>query len=286
LRSDHFLAREIVRAAREKSLDLEEPLSFVPLEGLGVIAQTGTGEVIAGNRRLMSRSGLPLPTELEKRAGLFEAAGSTVLFFAWGGAVRGFLVFGDRIRNGAKEVISRLREQGMEVRIVSGDSEETTRAVARELGVDRFTGQALPAEKVHIIGEAQAQGRRVAMVGDGINDAAALARSDLGITLGSGANLIRECSDAAIFGDDLPKIPELLDLSRFSFKIIKQNLFFAFVYNLLGIPLAVSGLLNPLIAAFAMFASSATVICNTFRITKFTTPGIKPPAASSSVATK
>ena len=274
LRSDHFLAREVVRAAREKSLELEEPLTVEPLEGLGVIALTGTGQVIAGNRRLMSRSGLPLSSELEQRASVFEAAGATVLFFAWNGEVRGFLVFGDRIRNGAKEVISRLQEQGLEVRIVSGDSQETTRAVARELGVDRFTGQALPVEKVQIIGKAQDQGHRVAMVGDGINDAAALARSDLGITLGSGANLIRECSDASIFGDDLLKIPELLDLSRFSFKIIKQNLFFAFVYNLLGIPLAVSGLLNPLIAAFAMFASSATVISNTFRITRFTASAI------------
>jgi len=107
------------------------------------------------------------------------------------------------------------------------------------------------------------------MAGDGINDAAALARSDIGITLGAGANLIRECSDAAVLGDDLLKISELLDLSRFSFKITRQNLFFSFFYNLFGIPLAAAGILNPLIAAFAMFLSSVTVICNSSRISRF-----------------
>ena len=130
--------------------------------------------------------------------------------------------------------------------------------------------KSVPQDKARIIKDFQAQGKRVAMVGDGINDAAALAASDLGITLGAGANLIRECSDAAILGNDLQKVLDLLGLSGFSLKIIKQNLFFSFFYNAFAIPLAAAGVLNPLIAAFAMFLSSVTVICNTSRISRFT----------------
>jgi heavy metal translocating P-type ATPase len=270
VKSDHFLAREIVKAARQKSMELEEVLSFEPMEGLGIIALTRSGEVIAGARRLMLNYGLEFSDELRDRANAFETDGSTVVFFAWSGSVRGFFVFGDRLRDNAPEIVSRLRAEGVSVWIVSGDSEETTRALALRSGADNYAGQRRPQDKVEIIKDFQAQGKRVAMVGDGINDAAALAASDLGITLGAGANLIRECSDAAILGDDLLKISGLLGLSRFSFKIIKQNLFFSFFYNALGIPLAAAGILNPLIAAFAMFVSSLTVICNTLRISRFT----------------
>ncbi len=270
VKSDHFLAREIVKAARLRSMELEEVVSFEAREGLGIIALTRSGEVIAGSRPLMLNCGLEFSGELRDRARALEAAGSTIVFFAWNGAVRGFFGFGDHLRDNAPEIVSRLRAEGISVWIVSGDSEETTRRLALQAGADNFAGQRLPQDKVRIIEDLQAQGKRVAMAGDGINDAAALARSDLGITLGAGANLIRECSDAAVLGDDLPKIAELLELSRFSFKITRQNLFFSLFYNVFGIPLAAAGILNPLIAAFAMFASSVTVICNTSRISRFT----------------
>jgi P-type Cu2+ transporter len=275
VKSDHFLAREIVKAARLRSMELEEVVSFEAWEGLGIIALTRAGEVIAGSRRLMLHHGLEFSDVLLGRANAFETAGSTIVFFAWNGAVRGFFVFGDRLRDNAPEIVSRLRAEGISVWIVSGDSEQTTRTFAIEAGADNFAGQKGPQDKVRIIEDFQAQGKRVAMAGDGINDAAALARADIGITLGAGANLIRECSDAAVLGDDLLKIPELLELSRFSFKITRQNLFFSFFYNLLGIPLAAAGILNPLIAAFAMFASSVSVILNTSRISRFTGRVIK-----------
>jgi len=269
VKSDHFLAREIVKAARLRAMELEEVLSFEAWEGLGIIALTLSGEVIAGSRRLMLDYGLEFSDVLQDRAHAFETDGSTIVFFAWNGAVRGFFVFGDRLRDNAPEIVSRLRAEGISVWIVSGDSEQTTRTLALKAGADKFAGQKRPQDKVRIIEDFQAQGKRVAMAGDGINDAAALARSDIGITLGAGANLIRECSDAAVLGDDLLKISELLDLSRFSFKITRQNLFFSFFYNLFGIPLAAAGILNPLIAAFAMFLSSVTVICNSSRISRF-----------------
>jgi len=270
VKSDHFVAREIVKAARLRSMELDEVLSFEAREGLGIIASTRSGEVIAGCRRLMLNCGLEFSSELQEQACALETAGSTIVFFAWKGAVRGFFVFGDRLRDNAPELVSRLRAEGTQVWIVSGDSEETTRKLALQAGADHFAGQRLPQDKVRIIEDLQARGKRVAMAGDGINDAAALARSDIGITLGAGANLIRECSDAAVLGDDLPKIGELLELSRFAFKITRQNLFFSFFYNVFGIPLAACGLLNPLLAAFAMFASSVTVIYNTSRISRFT----------------
>ena len=268
-RSDHFLAREIVRAARERSLVLEDVPRFEPLEGLGIIARDGQGEIFVGNRTLMDRQGIEFPEGLEDRASAFQDEGATVVFFAWSSLVKGFFVFGDKIRENASEVISRFQAAGVSAWLVSGDSKATTESVARRLGIEHYAGQALPGEKVEIIKDLQARGFRVAMAGDGINDAAALARADIGITVGSGANLIRECSDAAIFGDDLLKIPELVSLSRFTFRIIRQNLFFAFFYNLFGIPLAAAGALNPLVAAVAMFASSATVVFNTLRISRF-----------------
>ncbi len=270
VKSDHFLAREIVKAARQRSMELEEVLTFEPLEGLGIIALTRSGEVIAGTRRLMLNYGLEFSDELQDKARTSETAGSTVVFFAWKGSVRGFFIFGDRLRENASETVSLLRARGVSVWIVSGDSEETTRALALQAGVDNYAGQKRPQDKAKIIKDFQAQGKRVSMVGDGINDAAALAASDFGITLGAGANLIRECSDAAILGNDLQKVLDLLGLSCFSFKIIKQNLFFSFFYNALAIPLAAAGILNPLIAAFAMFLSSVTVISNTSRISRFT----------------
>lgn len=268
-RSDHFLGRETVRAARERGLVPDRVLDFEAVEGLGVAALTESGEVIAGNRRLMADRGFEAPAGLDARARGIETGGSTVVFFAWEGAVRGFLVFGDRVRPNAAEAVAALRKLGIGVRMVSGDSEETTRAVAREIGIDDYSGQALPRDKVDIIAETQARGERTAMAGDGLNDAAALARADIGITVGPGANLVRECADAAVFGDDPLKIPELIALSRLTFRVIRQNLFFAFFYNIFGIPLAAAGVLNPLLAAFAMFASSATVILNTLRISRF-----------------
>jgi len=269
VKSDHFLAREIVKVARERSIELEEVLSFEAREGMGIMALTGSGEVVAGSQELVADRGLEIPDELRNRAQALEAAGSTIVFFAWDNAVRGFFVFGDRLRDSAAEIVSRLHSEGISVWVVSGDSEQTTRTLALQAGADNFAGQRRPQEKALIIEGLQAQGKRVAMVGDGINDAAALARADIGITFGAGANLIRECSDAAVLGDSLVKVAELLELSRFSFRITRQNLVFSFFYNILGIPLAAVGALNPLIAAFAMFASSVTVICNTSRISRF-----------------
>ncbi len=160
----------------------------------------------------------------------------------------------------------RLRARGIKTYLVSGDSEETTRAIAGELGVDRFLGKALPKDKVETIKRLQGEGLKVGMVGDGVNDAAALAQADVGFALGAAASFSREHADVVLMSDTPARILDVIELSSLTMKTVRQNLFFAFFYNVLGIPLAMAGLLNPLVAVFAMFASSLSVIGNTLRI--------------------
>ena len=166
------------------------------------------------------------------------------------------------------EMIRKLKEKGITTWIVSGDAQGTTRAVAGESGVDHFQGQALPQDKVELIKSLQRQNHRVGMVGDGINDAAALATADVGFALGTGANILREASDLTFLASDPTRVLEALDLSARAARAIRQNLLFAFLYNSIGIPVAAVGLLSPLFAVFAMFASSLTVIGNALRISR------------------
>jgi heavy metal translocating P-type ATPase len=266
--SDHFLAREIVRKARELSLQLEEPICFEGFQGLGVGARLSSGQVWAGSRRFMEGRGLPVAPSFDAQAGLQEARGMTVVFFGWDQQVQGFFTFGDGLRTDARQVLSDLRREGFEIWLVSGDSLPTTRAIARELLVENYLGQALPKDKMDLIRKLQEKGRRVGMVGDGINDAPALAQADVGMAFGIGVNLPHNASDFTILSKDLQKIPATFRLSILTARIVKENLIFAFVYNVLGIPLAVGGILNPLIAVLAMFASSLTVIGNTLRISR------------------
>ena len=192
----------------------------------------------------------------------------TVLFFGWKGMVKGILVFGDPVKAGVRELVSRLRGRGIAVWLVSGDAEETMAAVAASVGIEEWRGQMLPAEKAQLVVSLKRAGRKVGMVGDGLNDAAALAQADVGFALGVRSDLIREASGITILAAEPGRVLDLLDLSQLAAMTIRQNLFFAFLYNATAIPLAVSGLLNPLIAVVAMFGSSFTVIGNALRITK------------------
>jgi Cu+-exporting ATPase len=211
---------------------------------------------------------LHLDSELERQAARHEQEGMTVVFCGWDSEVRGLLVFGDELKETADSAVSRLRGRDLAVRMLSGDSMETTGAIANKLGITEYRGGALPQDKVAVITRLQREGRWVAMVGDGLNDAAALASADVGVALGSGANIIREASDVTLIADDPARVLEVFDLSALTVKTIRQNLFFAFCYNLLGLPLAVSGMLNPVLAVCAMFVSSLTVIGNTLRIAR------------------
>ena len=266
--SDHFLAREIVRKASELCLEVERATDFRSFEGLGVRGRVQGKEVAVGNRQFMRIEGMNMPSELDKNGQISQTKGRTVVFFGWDGKVQGFLTFGDPLKEGSPKTVQELHKKNMDVWLISGDAETTTRAVATELGIRHFSGQVFPKDKVEVIKKLQNEGHRVGMVGDGINDAAALVQADVGLALGTRVNIAQEASDITLLTDNPNRILEVLGLSKLTMKIIRQNLAFAFLYNGLGIPLAVAGLLNPLIAVCAMFASSLSVIGNSLRIAK------------------
>jgi heavy metal translocating P-type ATPase len=266
--SPHFIAREIMRRASILGVLEEEGQEIQRLEGLGVIGAVGHMTAFVGNRRLLSRQGAELSTSLEDQARGQEETGMTVVFFGWAGEVKGLLAFGDPIREGAKELVDWLRGRQITVILSSGDENKTTNAVARSLGIKEAYGQNLPSEKIELIKGLQSQGHKIGMVGDGINDSGALAQADVAFAMGSGHAIPKDASDLIIPSGNLAAIADAFDLSERSMRIVRQNLSFAFFYNVTAIPIAAAGLLNPLIAVLAMFMSSLSVIGNTLRISR------------------
>jgi heavy metal translocating P-type ATPase len=264
--SDHLIAREVLRKCGQMGVKPEECTDFEAFEGMGVRGMVGGEEVFIGNRLFMANRLGDLTRDLDDQSLQCEIQGMSTTFFAWKGSVRGFLCLGDRMREGSRETISRLQGSGRKVFLVSGDSMETTRALSGALGVADFRGGMHPSEKAEFVGSLQREGLRVAVVGDGINDAPALARAEVAFTLGSGANLLREVSAITLLSGNIAAILDSLSLSRLHTQVARQNLVFAFAYNGLAIPIAMSGLLNPIIAVLAMFMSSLTVVANTLRI--------------------
>ena len=268
MHSDHYLAKEIVRQAREKSLRIEEAKSYEAFEGMGSKGSVEGKEVLIGSRRFMAHWNLEIPAPWEQKAQSLESQGKTIVFFGWEEIIQGFFVFGDSLKRGIREMIRKLYSRGITTWLVSGDSQQTTRAVAEEAGVPNFLGQTLPSNKVDLIKSLQQKGHRVGMVGDGVNDAAGLAQADVGFALGTGINILQEASDLSFLTADPSRVLEAIDLSALATKTMRQNLFFAFLYNSIGIPLAVAGWLNPLIGVLAMFASSLTVTGNALRLSR------------------
>ncbi|MCY1241216.1 putative copper-importing P-type ATPase A [compost metagenome] len=191
-----------------------------------------------------------------------EEKGKTAMIVAADGAAIGVIAVADTLKPEAKEAIAALRSEGIEVVLLTGDNERTARAVARQLGIDRVIAEVLPGDKARIVKELQAGGKMVAMVGDGVNDAPALATADIGIAIGSGSDVAKETGGIVLIKDDVREVVMAIRLSRATLRKIKQNLFWAFIYNSIGIPVAALGFLNPIIAAAAMALSSLSVIVN------------------------
>jgi heavy metal translocating P-type ATPase len=267
--SEHPIGQAVAAAAGDRPGALPEPSGFAALAGHGVRAEVAGRTVWVGRRKLAAEAGLQLPEDLDDQAELLEAEGGTVVLAGWDAQVRGVLAVADTLKEGAAEVVDRLRGMGLEVAMISGDNARTAEAVARRAGIGRVMAEVLPEDKVAEIARLQGEGRVVAMVGDGINDAPALARADLGIAIDTGTDVAIESSDVTLVRGDLDGVATAIELSRRTDGIIRQNLGWAFAYNLAALPLAAFGLLNPMIAGAAMALSSVSVVSNSLRLRRF-----------------
>lgn len=273
--SEHPIAQAIVRAALDRGLTLSEPSDFLAISGGGISATVEGKRVLIGTTRLMAERGVAADS-LAPRIDAMEAQGKTVVVVAVDGAAEGLLAVADTVKHGSREAIAALTRMGIRVIMVTGDNARTARAVAADVGIDEVIAEVLPAHKAARVKSLREQGRRVAMVGDGINDAPALVEADVGIAIGTGTDIAIESADITLISGELRGVVTAIELSRATVKNIKQNLFFAFVYNTLGIPIAAGALypamhllLNPMIAAVAMAMSSVSVVTNALRLRNF-----------------
>jgi Cu+-exporting ATPase len=264
--SEHPVARAIAAAGGSA---LPAPESFRNREGLGVEGVVEGHAIVAGRPSLLAEWGIALPPELADAQERAESEGRTAIAAAWDGAARAVLVVSDQPKPSSAAAVRRLRELGLRPVLLTGDNERTARAVAAEVGIEEVVAEVLPAGKADVVRRLQAEGRVVAMVGDGVNDAPALAQADLGLAIGTGTDVAIEASDLTLVSGDLHAAADAIRLSRRTLATIKGNLFWAFAYNVAALPLAAAGLLNPLIAGGAMALSSVFVVSNSLRLRRF-----------------
>src|SRR5690625_3180534 len=263
--SEHHLADAIVKYANERNVELLPVDSFEAVPGQGVAADIDGKKVLVGSRRFMRNNNIDIEAE-EPNMYELEVAGKSAVLVAVDGIWEGLIAVADTVKDTAKEAIHQLKQDGLDVIIITGDNERTARAVAHEVGIGEVMAEVLPEDKAATIREIQAKGKKVAMVGEGINDAPALAVADIGIAIGTGTEVAIEAADVTILGGELLLIPKAIHLSHATIKNIRQNLFWAFAYNSAGIPIAAIGLLAPWVAGAAMAFSSVIVVSNALRL--------------------
>jgi len=245
--------------------------------------------VWVGRRKMAAEAGLELSAQLAAAAERLEGQGKTAVFAGWDGHVRGVLAVADTVKDGAADTVARLHRMGLKVAMITGDNARTAAAIATRVGIDTVLAEVLPADKQSEVARLQASGEVVAMVGDGVNDAPALVAADLGIAIGTGTDVAIESSDLTLMRGELAGVPTAIRLSRRTYRTIWQNIGWAFVYNLALIPLAASGLLNPIFAGAAMGFSSVSVVANSLRLLRFRdrqpSPARSTPPAAAALAT-
>jgi Cu+-exporting ATPase len=259
--SEHPLAEAILKRANMMGLGIPDAERFEAIPGLGVKALYEGKEILIGNRRLMKQTGILVEDKEAIISGL-EEKGNTVMIVAKDKSLMGFVAVADTLKEHAEEVVKWLKGEKVEVVMLTGDNERTAKAIGSKVGIGRIISNVLPGDKAKVIKELQTEGKIVAMVGDGINDSPALAQADIGIAIGSGSDIAKETGGIILIRDDLRDVIKGIRLSRATMRKIKQNLFWAFIYNTVGIPIAAFGLLNPIIAAAAMALSSLSVVAN------------------------
>jgi Cu+-exporting ATPase len=264
--SGHPVARAVSTFARAEIGTLPQAAAFEGLPGLGARGVVDGAEVLAGQPALLQDRGLAIPARLADQCAEWEQSGRTVVLAGWDGHARGAVSVADTLKPSASAAVGQLRKLGLRTVLLTGDGEVVARAVSEQAGIDEVIAGALPADKAAVVARLQAQGRRVAMAGDGINDGPALASADLSLALASGTDVAITAADMILLRDDLAIVPEAISLARATLVVIRRNLTWAFSYNAAAIPLAAAGLLNPLIAGAAMAASSAFVMANSVRL--------------------
>ena len=266
--SEHPLGESILKAAKMKGMDIPDPDSFEAVPGHGVKVGYKGDNILLGNRRLMEINGIAVGSFEEKLVTL-EEQGKTAMLIASGNNILGIIAVADTLKATSLAAVNGLKKEGIEVIMLTGDNERTAKAIARQIGIEKVLANVLPGEKAEVIKGLQAKGKVVAMVGDGINDAPALAQADIGIAIGSGSDVAKETGGIILIKDDVRDVVAGIRLSRATMRKIKQNLFWAFIYNTIGIPIAALGFLNPIIAAAAMALSSLSVVANSATLKAF-----------------
>jgi Cu+-exporting ATPase len=279
--SEHPLAEAIVLGAKNKNIVLEKPTSFEAIPGRGIISTVNDHTIALGNRGMIEKQlSIPLTDTQEKTVSTLASEGKTVLYLAIDKKFAALLGIADRIKDETPATVRNLQDLGLKVIMLTGDNQQTAHAIAAQAGITDIIAQVLPEEKSARITELQQQGQKVAMIGDGINDAPALAKSDVGIAMGTGIDVAIESADIVIMKGNLDGVVTAISLSRATMRNIRQNLFWAFAYNVIGIPVAAGLLyifggpsLNPMIAGAAMALSSVSVVTNALRLRLFTPAG-------------
>jgi Cu+-exporting ATPase len=267
--SEHPIARAIADGARSRVGTLQPVAEFSNTAGLGVTATVGDTEVVVGRPQLLMDGGFELPPELDAALDRAGAAGHTAVVVGWDKLVRGVVVVSDEVKPTSKQAVAELTALGLTPVLLTGDHETVAATVAAQVGIDTVIAGVLPTDKVDVVKRLQSEGKTVAMVGDGVNDAAALAQADLGLAMGTGTDAAIEASDITLVRGDLRAAGDAIRLSRATLRTIKGNLFWAFGYNVAAIPLAAAGLLSPMIAGAAMALSSVFVVGNSLRLRRF-----------------
>jgi Cu+-exporting ATPase len=267
--SEHPLGEAIVRGAESRGLKVNEPDSLNSIPGHGIEANAEGYKILLGNRKLMKEHEVDFAA-LMKRAEALEADGKTVMFIAVNGEPAGLIAVADTLKENTAEAIHSLHKLGIETVMITGDNRRTAEAIARQVGIDHVLAEVLPQDKAEEVKKLQAQGKQVAMVGDGVNDAPALAQADVGLAIGSGTDVAKETGDVILIKDDIRDVVVTLEVAKATMRKVKQNLFWAFIYNTLGIPLGAglfypfaSLVISPEIAGLMMAVSSISVTLNT-----------------------
>ena len=264
--SEHPLATAIVEYAKSSGVSLMNPTEFKAIPGRGIQGRVDDHSIHVGNRQLLLEQGIDVVQTDLADVEVSESQAQTTMLIAVDNTYRGYIAVTDPIKSSARSAIEQLNTMGVEVMMLTGDNSKVAQAIAQEAGIDDVIAEVKPEDKAHQIQTLQAQGKKVAMVGDGINDAPALVQADIGIAIGTGTEVAIEAADITIMGDDLHLLPQALRASRSTIRNIRQNLFWALGYNVAGIPIAACGLLAPWVAGLAMALSSVSVVTNALRL--------------------